>query len=499
MRFAKTILPFLAAVLAAGCNNAAVEPVSPILGGGEMHNSNASTPASIDASLNLAQALGFNAVLAPVSWEQTEQEPGKYDFSLVDHLLKAADERDLYLGLLWFGTWKNGESSYTPLWMKGDGETYFRALDEEGKPTTTISPFCEAALKADQKAFSALMAHLKTADRTRRVRVVQVENECGVFLERDCCPAADQAWQEGGWESQKDSLAPQRFMAQAYARYIDAVAEAGKAQYDIPMFTNAWLTPPGKPYGKFPNGGPREPVLDIWKTYAPHLDWLSPDIYSSRLKSLCKIYSDGQPLFIPETYCQIGRLWYAIGEAGARGAFCFGYEEYYNDPYFTAESRVLAEMMPVLSAGHPMHGFIRIDKREDPDGEDTLAFDGYTFNVHYIEGEKYTHGAIVQTGPDEFIVAGVGAWIDWGENCKIAYCEELKDGKVIQVLNGDETAHHNMLYLRGRLCLEDYTSPDGTVIPAPEYGLSSQRRFRSDAQARFKVSGIYRIKLYRYE
>ena len=235
------------------------------------------------------------------------------------------------------------------------------------------------------------------------------------------------------------------------------------------------------------------------KANAPHLDWLSPDIYSSRLKSLCKIYSDGQPLFIPETYCQIGRLWYAIGEAGARGAFCFGYEEYYNDPYFAAESRVLAEMMPVLSAGHPMHGFIRIDKREDPDGEDTLTFDGYTFNVHYIDGEKYTHGAIVQTGPDEFIVAGVGAWIDWGENCKIAYCEELRDGQVIQVLNGDETAHHNMLYLRGRLCLEDYTSPDGTVIPAPEYGLSSQRRFRSDAQARFKVSGIYRIKLYRYE
>ena len=464
-----------------------------------MHNSNASTPESIDASLDVAKALGFNTVLAPVSWEQTELEPGKYDFSLVDHLLKAADERDLYLGLLWFGTWKNGESSYTPLWMKGDTKTYFRALDKDGKPTTTISPFCEAAREADARAFAALMAHVRTADRAQRVRAVQVENECGVFLERDCCPAAVKAWQEEGWESQTDSLVPQRFMAQVYARYIDTIAAAGKAQYDIPMFTNAWLAPPGRPYGKYPNGGPREPVLDVWKANAPHLDWLSLDIYSSRLKSLCKIYSEGQPLFIPETHCKIGRLWYAIGEAGAKGAFCFGYEEYYNDPYFTAESRVLAEMMPVLSAGHPMHGFIRIDKREDPDGEDTLAFDGYTFNVHYIEGEKYTHGAIVQTGPDEFIVAGVGAWIDWDENCKIAYCEELKDGKVIQVLNGDETAHHNMLYLRGRLCLEDYTSPDGTVIPAPEYGLSSQRRFRSDAQARFKVSGIYRIKLYRYE
>ena len=123
MRFVKTLLPVLAAaLLAAGCNTTAGQ-APPILWGGEMHNSNASTPASIDASLDVAKALGFNAVLAPVSWEQTEQEPGKYDFSLVDHLLKAADERDLYLGLLWFGTWKNGESSYTPLWMKGDTKT----------------------------------------------------------------------------------------------------------------------------------------------------------------------------------------------------------------------------------------------------------------------------------------------------------------------------------------------------------------------------------------
>ena len=75
-----------------------------------MHNSNASTPESIDASMDLAQALGYNCVLAPVSWAQTELAPGEFDFSLVDHLLQAASRRNLYLGLLWFGTWKNGES-----------------------------------------------------------------------------------------------------------------------------------------------------------------------------------------------------------------------------------------------------------------------------------------------------------------------------------------------------------------------------------------------------
>ena len=97
-----------------------------VLWGGEMHNSNASTLESIDASLDLAAKLGFNAVLAPVSWELLEPVQGEFDFSLVDYLLKAADKRDLYLGLLWFGTWKNGESSYPPLWVKADTATYFR-------------------------------------------------------------------------------------------------------------------------------------------------------------------------------------------------------------------------------------------------------------------------------------------------------------------------------------------------------------------------------------
>ena len=99
-------------------------------------------------------------------------------------------------------------------------------------------------------------------------------------------------------------------------------------------------------------------------------------------------------------------------------------------------------------------------------------------------------------------MAGVGAWIDFssipGEECKISVCEELTEGKVSQILNGDETGHHNMLYLRGRLHLGNYTAPDGVVNPAPDYGLSYQRRFWSSTYERFKTSGIYRVKLYSY-
>ena len=463
------------------------QPAPSILWGGEMHNSNASTPESIDASLDLAVSLGFNSVLAPVSWELLEPVQGEFDFSLVDYLLKAADKRDLYLGLLWFGTWKNGESSYPPLWVKADTATYFRAPTCVAEKTSPISPFCAAAREADVKAFKALMAHLKMADKTWRVRCVQVENEVGVFAERDFSEAGIKAWEESPWSRSDDPMAPQYFMAEAYARYVDAVAAAGKEAYDLPLFTNAWLAPADKAYGKYPNGGPREAVLAVWKKYAPHLDWLSPDIYGPELREMCAAYGEGQPLFIPETNCQAGRFWYALCEAGAKGVFGFGYEEHFDNPYYTAECKVISEMLPLIAEGHPMRGFVRIDKKDAPDAVETLALGDYTFNVHCIEGEKNAHGIIVQTAPDEFTIAGVGAWIDFGPRVQIAFCEELRDGKRWQVLNGDETGHHNMLYLRGRLNIPE----DG-----PYYGLSYQRRFRPAYQELFKVSGIYRLKLY---
>ena len=103
---------------------------------------------------------------------------------------------------------------------------------------------------------------------------------------------------------------------------------------------------------------------------------------------------------------------------------------------------------------------------------------------------------IIKTSENEYIIAGVGAWIDLAMGRSIASVEELRGGQVWQVLNGDETGHHNMLYLRGRLYQEDFSAPDGTLIPAPMYGLSYQRRFKIAAHQRFKISGIYRIKLF---
>ncbi|MBQ9547998.1 MAG: DUF5597 domain-containing protein [Bacteroidales bacterium] len=496
-------LPALAAVALLGCAQPMQEPR--LLFGGEMHNSNASTPESIDASLDLTVALGYNAVLAPVCWEQLEPEQGRFDFTLTDYLVRAAGKRGLRLGLLWFGSWKNGESSYPPLWVKGDTKTYFRAESEDGAPMTTISPFCAAACEADSRAFAELMRHLRETDKRKVVCTVQVENECGVFLPRDCCPAARKAWEEGKWAerpSENGTPAEQVFMAEACARFVDAVAAAGKAEYDLPLFTNAWLMPEDAAYGSYPNGGPREAVLDVWKRCAPHLDWLSPDIYASDFAAMCAAYGEGQPLFIPETSREPGRYYYAFGEAGAQGVFCFGYEEDHDNPYFVQECRTLGEVVPLLEQDRPVHGFFRQSGKDALDAEFRLDFGDCVFRVHCIEGEQYAHGLAVRTGEDEFLVAGLGAWIDWerpdGRQCKLAWCEEIRDGAVWQVLNGDETGHGNMLYLRGRLWQQDETAPDGTPVPAARYGLSHQRRFLALAHNRFKTTGIYRIRLYSY-
>ena len=59
------------------------------------------------------------------------------------------------------------------------------------------------------------------------------------------------------------------FMGWNYSRYVDQVAAAGKAEYNIPMFCNAWLpNPTDKGPGDYPGGGPQDHMHDIWRAGA---------------------------------------------------------------------------------------------------------------------------------------------------------------------------------------------------------------------------------------
>ncbi len=512
---------------------------------GELHNSTSASEESLDAAMKTVKAMGLNSVISAITWEQLEPQKGKFDYTVTDYTVKLAQQYGMRVVVLWFGTWKNGESSYVPVWVKTDSEKYFLARKADGTKTTTISPFCEEACKADANAFAKMMERIKAKDTQGLISVIQVENETGTFADIDhssaslkafsgevpatlinymsahknsLYPRLLQRWNENGnrkngtWKDvfgdNNDSR--QFFMTWAYATYCNRVAKAGKDVYPLPMYMNCWLANDDDKPGSFPCGGPEAKVLDIYKAFAPNIDWLSPDIYVPDFRSICgKYHRTDNPLFTPETQREAGPAYYAFGEHNAICYAPFAIEESYNDKYLLGEYRVLGELLPFIAAnqgtGH-MHGFMRQEGTDAQNDSTTFTMGDYRIMVKYIKGEHRAHGLIVQTAKDEFIVAGVGAFLNIhslqkSRVCRLAYAEELKfEGNTPQtllVLNGDETAHHSMLYLRGRMPNADYKEY-GFDIPAPWTDVSSFRIYVEDWQKRYKVSGIYRIKVYSY-
>ncbi|KAI1764659.1 glycoside hydrolase [Hypoxylon sp. FL1150] len=329
----------------------------------ELQNSSFSCAEYMDTVWQKVKDMNVNTLLGCVTWEMIEPVEGEFDFSELDKVILGAREHGLHLVLLWFGSFKNGLSTYVPPWVKTDPKRFPRAkLRKAGGVLATadvLSIFYPEGMYADARAFGKLMAHLKEFDGEHAtVLMVQVENETGLLGDsRDGCAAANQQFiepvpkdlihfLEDEWDSLhpdlKDVLSPGRngekpaysdgnweevfgrgprtdelFMAYHYATYVNEVAAAGKAVYPIPLFTNAWLNYAGDPSsdnhsfplvagggglpGAYPSGGPVSNVLDIWQKFAPNLDFISPDIYLNDYESTCATYRHrNQPLFVPE-------------------------------------------------------------------------------------------------------------------------------------------------------------------------------------------------------
>ncbi len=87
--------------------------------------------------------------------------------------------------------------------------------------------------------------------------------------------------QPGTWAEVFGEDADEFFHAWSIGWYVGQVAEAGKAEYPLPMYANAALRDPVNDQDPmtYASGGPTWNVIEVWQAAAPAIDFLSPDIY----------------------------------------------------------------------------------------------------------------------------------------------------------------------------------------------------------------------------
>ena len=466
--------------------------------GGELGNSTASSLPNLERYWPLFTQLNLNTLLAPVYWELIEPEEGRFDFTTLDGLLQQARQHQKRLVLLWFGSWKNSMSSYAPAWVKRDQPRFPRAQTPDGKGQEILSPFSAANRDADAHAFAAVMRHLRQIDaRQQTVIMVQVENEIGMLpTARDhsaraselfaapvpreilqhlgrnsatLAPRLRELWvnngsrTSGNWEEVfgPGPWSEEIFMAWHFARYVEAVTRAGKAEYALPMFANAALVRPQYKPGDYPSAGPLPHLFDLWKLGAPALDFLAPDIYFPNYVEWAGAYAQpGNPLFIPEIGRAVDAIptnaFHAVGALDGIGISPFAIESFKPDDRLGAAYDVLAQLTPLIlehQGTDRLTGVrppITFDGKADSTPQ-SVTMGNYTLHVAFNDNAADQDvaargGLIIQLAADEFLIAGTGLIVTFETPGATAGLESVWEGrfetgqwKPGRLLNGDQT------------------------------------------------------------
>lgn len=465
--------------------------------GGQIHNSSG-WPSELPQVWESMAALHANTVEAPVYWEQFEPQPGKFDFSNVDAIVDGARAHNLHVVLLWFGTWKNGNMHYVPAWVKEDTNRFPRIIRADGEPIDVLSPLSRNTLEADKTAFTTLMHHLNQIDGEQHtILLIQVENESGnIGSVRDFSAEANREFaaqvpadllkatgkQPGTWAQVFGGEGDEMFQAYHQAKYIDAIAAAGKREFDIPYYINVWLDYPAaqlsqrqidQPGIGYPSGGAVQKLVGLWRKLTPSIDLIGPDIYaddSQFYRDTMKAYlRPDNPLWIPETgrSDSFGKFFFsALGE-GAIGFSPFGVDQsgwnILGDDPWTAHSRNFALIAPMDReiARLEFEGKLKTAVEEPGQATQELDFGGWQATVAFgfpqqdgrrAPGTKDAHGAalVAQLGPDEFLVTGVDASVVFHLPGKLPWIRSqiltaeqgtYENGvwKPVRLWNGDET------------------------------------------------------------
>ena len=478
---------------------------------GETDNTASSDLAYMETAWPKIVKANLNTVLVGLGWDWIEPEEGKYDFTLVDGLLDGARKHNLRLILLWFGSWKNGLSSFAPEWVKADQQRFPRARLNSGKPVEVLSTLGEASLASDTRAYTAFMHHLKEVDTGRHtVLMIQLQNEVGLIGDtRDHSGPAEAAfakavppelmdylqknkltlwpdlrklWEAAGskttgtWQEVfgKTPATDEIFMAWNYARYMDHMAKAGKAEYPVPVFTNTWLVQPQDQVpGDYPSGCPEPLVIDIWKAGAPSIDINAPDVHLRNFNDWsARFHRPNNPLFVPESYGDLGgaaNAFYGIGEHAGIGYSPFGVNtpERWpelrpgtNTPVSTAIEdiplakayAVLAQMTPLITDAQAK-GTIGAAWLTTQQPRKDIALGDYVVNIDIQRSRRNPvpalgYAIVVSVGPSEYFIAGRDVQILFTPNTpgpEIAGLSKVETGKFVdgkwipgRRVNGDD-------------------------------------------------------------
>ncbi len=494
--------------------------------------------------------MNLNTVLVAVAWDWIEPAEGKYDFTLVDGLLAGARKHHLRVMFLWFGSWKNGISSFVPAWVKADQGRFPRVQVKGGRSIEVLSPLSPANLEADTRAYVAFMRHLREVDAAdHTVIMIQMQNEVGVLGDsRDRSAAADAEFAKpvpaeltASLQQNRDRLCPELlkvwgaaggraagtwsevfgagpaadeiFMAWHYARYMNHLTAAGKAEYPLPVFTNTWIVQPeDNGPGDYPSGGPEPLVLDIWKVGAPAIDLNAPDIYLPNFAEWCaRFHRADNPLFIPESRGDAGgaaNAFFAIGRHDAMGYSPFGIDnagrlltlrpeagaaapDKVEDLPLPKAYAVLAQLTPLILA-HQASGTISAaslnpehQKESIPLGNYTVDFDLRRNRRNPSQVPALGYGLVIAVGPDEYVVAGTDIQVTFTPRTPgppIAGRAEVEAGKSVY-------GH----WMPGRRLSGDDILLNYKLAEAAENDQSgSGLRFGPDGPT------VQRVKLYRY-
>lgn len=427
--------------------------------GGELSNSAATSVEDIDKVMPRMKALGLNTVLVPACWDLMEPQEGQFDFTLIDRTISQARQQQLKVVLLWFGVWKNSMSCYTPQWVKTNTRRFPRAMTTTGKPLEIVSAFSDEVLKADNRAFEALMKHIKEVDaNSETVIMMQIENEIGMLEDaRDHSQLAEEVYRKGvpeqlltylkknklhPWLQQRvnlkgkswkevfgdDLFSDEVFMAYSYAIYVETLAQTARKYASMPLYVNAAMNSRGRKPGEYPSAGPLAHLIDLWHAGAPTIDMLSPDIYDAGFKGWADRYALwNNRLFIPETRCcanAAARAFYTFGEHRALGFSPFAIDKAAAKEVepITKAYRLLNELRPLLMNNKISSWGLLFDQQEKErvidEGKLRLTCRHYftlPWDARATDGSVWPEGGavVMRLAPNDYLIAGTGVVVSF--------------------------------------------------------------------------------------